>query len=217
MKHFPAYLKAVDPDGHTVALICHEDEGKTIILQPVTATDRMGYEVNIRQVRGEDELKAQIGGLIVDVSPEEYNETLFTTWGFDGSSVYRASDDLTGEDENAEPNKEKTDGNENGHTGSPDAAGGGSAEGTSQSEQPSDAGQEGLGEVPAGDEAGDASKPDNDLGNGDAENGEHDVDDGNSGQGDVAPGAEPAPVTNDNPVDDDTAGSTNGGDEEKAA
>ena len=92
MNQYPEYLKSIDPDGNTSALICKEKEGKIIVLQPVTVHNKTTPEVQIRQVPNEDELKAIIGGLVVPCSSDDYNETLFTKWAFDGSNVYRAQE-----------------------------------------------------------------------------------------------------------------------------
>lgn len=92
MNQYPTYKKAVDPDGNTVALICKESETKIVVLQPVAASNRDGFEVNIAQVSNDDELKSIMGGQIFPCGSEEYNDTLFSTWGFDGSNVYRAGE-----------------------------------------------------------------------------------------------------------------------------
>lgn len=90
---YPKYMKSVNPDGNTTSLICQESEDKIILLQPVASANRQGYEVNITQVVSNDELKARIGGQVFSCSDDEYNETLFDTWGFDGSNIYRAKGD----------------------------------------------------------------------------------------------------------------------------
>lgn len=99
---YPKYLKAVDPDGNATALIYQENEDKIIILQPVAATNRPGYEVDIFQAVSSADVKAHIGGRVFDCPPDEYNEILFSMWGFDGSKIYRAGGGL--EDDNPQNN-----------------------------------------------------------------------------------------------------------------
>lgn len=88
---YPKYKKALSPDGHITTLICENSADQIVLLQPVAAAHKEGYEVHITQVNSTDELKARIGGAVFDCPPEEYNETLFNVWGFDGSNIYRAN------------------------------------------------------------------------------------------------------------------------------
>lgn len=86
------YKKSVDQNGNITSLIFQEGDDKIIVMQPVNSVSNpSGYAVSVVQVRSNDELKAQIGGNLSECDPEEYNETLFNKWGFDGSSIYRAS------------------------------------------------------------------------------------------------------------------------------
>lgn len=86
------YKKSVDQNGNITSLIFQEGDDKIIVMQPViSVSNPSGYAVSVVQVRSNDELRAQIGGNVSECDPEEYNETLFKKWGFDGSSIYRAS------------------------------------------------------------------------------------------------------------------------------
>ena len=129
-------MKSVDPDGNTTSLICKESEDKIIILQPVAASNRVGYEVNIAQVSSNDDLKAGIGGHIFPCDAEEYNDTLFSTWGFDGSNVYRAG--------------EKTETETEGENNDNGTANDGSASQVESEQQSGNAGTNGSEETDAG-------------------------------------------------------------------
>lgn len=114
------YKKAVNKAGDTVALVHHEAE-RVIILYPVKRTNAEGYDVDVRQCSSMDEAVDKFLGThnLEDATVDEYNDTLFTTWGFSGSNIYQATTE--GEQNVAHLRSENIStesGNDQGETGS---------------------------------------------------------------------------------------------------
>lgn len=186
------YLKAVDPDGNTTTLICRETHDKIILLQPVALVDAQGYEVQITQVSNDDEMQARIGSLIVPATDDDYNNTLFNVWGFDGSSIYRATAN-EGETQNADIQNNLDQQNP----------------GTETEAQPDPVRADGLGDVSGGIEGGEKLSDDpanvatdtgGDVAGGFAENAQPVADDGNDGQGNGDASGEATASTGDDPA-----------------
>jgi len=186
------YLKAVDPDGNTTTLIYRETHDKIILLQPVALVDAQGYEVQITQVSNDDEMQARIGGLIVPAADDDYNNTLFNVWGFDGSNIYRATSN-EGETQNDDIQNNLDQQNSN----------------TETEAQPAPVRADGLGDVSGGSEGGEKLSDDptnvttdtgGDVAGGFAENIEPIADDGNDGQSNGDANGEATASTGDDPA-----------------
>lgn len=82
-----SYLMSVDPDGHTIALIRRKGDNTFVVFTPARQ-DGAAPIVEIKEVTGEQELRAHVAGDIVAADDNAFNEQL-DAWGYEGSDNWR--------------------------------------------------------------------------------------------------------------------------------
>lgn len=185
---FPKYLKATDLDGNTIALLVIEAKERTTIIERNGALNRVSF----RTVK--DVHEADVGGQVVNIEADEYDQILYDQWKFDVSDAVlfaKAAANDEGEDDAEDTDlsgSDETAGSEGGEQAASGSAGFASSDGAAvagNAESPDGTGDDGSAgtesdagtdDQAAGDEPADAPASGDETAD-DADNGDDGVKD----------------------------------------